>query len=186
MNINNQIFFFFYNFAHQSLFLDKIIIFIAHTLPYLIIVLAGIFLFWHHEVFPSANPIKEFKKKWKEIVLVFFSGIFAWCVASLIKIIVATPRPFLVLPQVVPLLDKSDFSFPSGHATFYIALGFAIFLSHKKVGFWFIFFAVLMSLARIVAGVHFPIDILAGFLIGIVIAYLVRYFYEKRSIKKQA
>ena len=33
--------------------------------------------------------------------------------------------------------EARDFSFPSGHATFFMALGVAIFLSHKKMGYLF-------------------------------------------------
>ena len=41
-------------------------------------------------------------------------------------------RYALKLPNVVPLFDKIDYSFPSGHATFFMALAVAIFLNHKK------------------------------------------------------
>ena len=41
------------------------------------------------------------------------------------------------------------------------------------------FFALLIGLARIMAGVHFPIDILGGFIIGSLIAFLVKYLYSK-------
>jgi undecaprenyl-diphosphatase len=40
-------------------------------------------------------------------------------------------------------------------------------------------FAFLIGLARIAAGIHFPIDVLAGFIIGILTAYLVDYLYLK-------
>ncbi len=38
----------------------------------------------------------------------------------------------------------------------------------------FIFFAFIIGLARIIAGVHFPIDILGGFLFGGLIAYFLK------------
>lgn len=177
--MNNKIFLFFYNLSHQSVFFDKLIIFTAHLLPYLVILFAGIFLLFHHDVITSKNPFKVFAQKWREIVLVFFSGGFAWCVATLIKIILKTPRPFLVFKDISPLISKTDFSFPSGHATFYMALAFALYFSHKKVGYIFIFFALLIGIARIIAGVHFPIDILGGFILGILIAYLVKFLYAK-------
>jgi len=60
-----------------------------------------------------------------------------------------------------------------------MALAFAIFLTHKKVGYWFMFFALLIGIARIIVGVHFPIDILGGFILGALIAYLVRFVYDK-------
>jgi undecaprenyl-diphosphatase len=177
--MNNQIFYIFYNLAHQSALGDRVIIFLAQAFPYIVILLAGIFLLFHHEVFFAENPLKAFMQKWKEIFLVFFSGVFAWCVAYGLKILIHTPRPFIALPNVQALLSESDFSFPSGHATFYMALATAIFLSHKKAGYIFMIFALIIGLARIIAGVHFPVDILGGFILGALIAYLVKYSYQK-------
>jgi len=190
--MNNQIFFTFYNLAHQSLFLDRLFVFIAHIFPYILILLVGIFLLFHHEVlsFKTSyqkeaiwNSFRILKQKWREIVLVFFSGIFAWCVATLLKIIIQSPRPYLALENVVPLLNKTDFSFPSGHATFFMAISFAVFLSHRRAGYLFMLCALLIGLSRIIVGVHFPVDILVGFILGIAIAYLVRYIYDKIFIK---
>lgn len=179
MIINNNVFFFFYNLAHKSDCLDKSIIFFADVFPYIVVLLAGIFLIFHHEVLSSKNPFKAFAQKWKEIVLVFFSGILAWFFATLLKIFIHTDRPFLKLPDVVSLFDKTGYAFPSGHATFFIALAFALFFSHRKVGYVFMIFAVLISLARIAAGVHFPVDILGGFVLGILTAYLVKIIYKR-------
>jgi membrane-associated phospholipid phosphatase len=61
-----------------------------------------------------------------------------------------------------------------------MALAFALYFNHKKVGlpaqagYWFIFFALLIGVARIMAGVHFPIDILGGFVLGFLIAFLLK------------
>jgi membrane-associated phospholipid phosphatase len=190
--LNNEIFFAFYNLAHQSKIFDEVAIFLAKPFPNLAILLAIIFLLLHHEVLPFKNKpgnetiwnsFRILKQKWKEIVLVFFSGIFAWVLAHVIKGIVQTPRPYLVLENIFPLLDKTDFSFPSGHATFFMALATAIFLSHKKAGYIFGFFALLIGLARIITGVHFPVDILGGYLLGATIACLVRLVYDRVNKK---
>ncbi|HNW71921.1 MAG TPA: phosphatase PAP2 family protein [Candidatus Paceibacterota bacterium] len=176
--INNEIFFTLYNLTHQCAFFDAIAIFFAKYFPYLVIILAGLFLLLHHEIFSAEHPFKELAQKWKEIVLVFFSGIFAWVISDLSKVFFHVERPFLQFPDVVPLLEKTGFSFPSGHATFYMALAFAIFFSHKKAGYIFILFAFLIGIARIVVGVHFPFDILGGFILGAGIAYIVRIIYD--------
>ena len=177
--MNNKIFFFFYNLAHQSLFLSKFFVFLADVFPYLVVLLAGIFLLFHHDVLPSKNPFKAFAQKWKEIFIVFFSAVFAWLVSEIMKVIFHTTRPFLAFQNVPSLIPETGFSFPSQHTTFFTALALAIFFSHKKVGYVFMFFAVLIGLARIAVGVHFPIDILGGFILGTLIAYLVRFLYRK-------
>jgi len=177
--MNNIIFYFFYNLAHRSEFFDKFVVFIAHTFPYIVVLFAIVFLLFHHDVLFSKNPFEVFSKKWKEIVLVFFSGVFAWCISQIIKLLIHTPRPFLKLANVQSLLSETGFSFPSGHATFYMALAFSLFFNHKKIGYLFMFFALLISIARIIAGVHFPIDILGGFVLGILTAYFVKFLYTK-------
>jgi len=46
-------------------------------------------------------------------------------------------------------------------------------LYHKKMGYLFIFFALLIGISRIIAGVHYPIDIMAGYGFGGFISYLL-------------
>jgi undecaprenyl-diphosphatase len=172
--MNNQIFYFFYNLAHQFNFLDRVIIFLAVYLPWLVAISAFLFLIFHHNIHQSSNPFRELINKWKEFFFVFFSGGFAWIIAKIFKILIETPRPFLSLSDVQPLFLENGFAFPSGHATFFSALGFALFAKHKRVGYIFILFAILIGIARVMAGVHFPIDILGGFLLGWLIAYFLK------------
>lgn len=178
--MNNLIFLKFYNLSHNSVIFDHFIYFIAYVLPFLVVIGAFIFLIFHHEILKSENILKALLKKWKEILISFFSSVSAWCVATLIKIIMKAPRPYLVSPDLKPILTKTDFSFPSGHATFFMALGVAIYLSHKKAGIVFIILAVLIGLSRIIAGVHFPIDIFAGFCLGFLIAVFIDYLYKRK------
>jgi len=172
--MNNTIFFFFYNFAHQSVFTDKLIVFFAVYFPFVVVMLAGLFLLFHHEVLKAENPFRVFLEKKKEILVVFFSSFLAYFLASILKILFHTTRPFLVLPNANALFNESSFAFPSGHAAFFSALAFSIFFLHKKAGYVFIFFALLIGLARIMAGVHFPIDILGGFVLGFLVAYFMK------------
>jgi len=174
--MNNQIFFFFYNLAHQSAFFDQIIIFLAVYFPYIVVILAGLFLLFHHEVLQAENPFRFFLQKKKEILLVFFSGCLAWFFAYILKILIHIPRPFAAFLSIHNLFSETGYAFPSGHATFFSALAFSIFFMHKKAGYVFLFFAILIGLARIVAGVHFPIDILGGFILGGIVAYSVAFF----------
>jgi len=174
--VNNQIFFFFYNLAHQSQIFDQIIVFFAVYFPFVVVILAGLFLLFHHEVLQAENPYRVFMEKKKEILAVFLSGFLAYFISVVLKFLFHTLRPFLALPNVQALFSESSFAFPSGHATFFSALAFSIFFLHKKAGYVFMFFALLIGLARIVAGVHFPIDILGGFILGGTVSYLSAYF----------
>ncbi|MFA4975358.1 MAG: phosphatase PAP2 family protein [Candidatus Paceibacterota bacterium] len=159
--LNNEIFFFFYNLSHQSVFFDKLIIFVADTLPYIVILLAVIYLFFY-------------KKNWKDFFIIFISSGLAWILAYIFKILFHTQRPFDIFSKVISLFSETGYAFPSGHATFFMALAISIFFNHKKVGYIFIFFALVIGIARIIAGVHFPIDILGGFILGFLIAFLLK------------
>jgi undecaprenyl-diphosphatase len=141
--------------------------------------LAGIFLLFHHEVLRAENPYRVFWQKKKEILSAFFAGILAYILASILKIFIHLPRPFDAFSNVHALIPETGFSFPSGHATFFMALAVSIFFYHKKAGYWFMFFALLIGLARIIAGVHFPVDILGGFILGGVVVFLVKYLLPK-------
>jgi len=91
-----------------------------------------------------------------------------------------SPRPFLVLSDVTQLINHETTSaFPSGHASFYFALAAGVYLYNKKAGYLYFASAVLMGFARIFAGVHWPIDIAVGAILGIMTAIAVRFMKQK-------
>jgi membrane-associated phospholipid phosphatase len=174
--MNTQIFYFLYNYAHQTSLIYKSIIFFADTFPKIVILLAGVFLVMHHDALKADNSYDIVIKKWKEIVLVFLSGIAAYVLAYIVKFIVHAPRPFDAFKDVHSLITETGYAFPSGHATFFAALAVSIFFMHKRAGYVFMVFALVIGIARIMAGVHFPIDILGGFVLGAIVSYAVAYF----------
>lgn len=172
--MNESIFFFFYNMSHKSEVVDQIIVFFADILPYIVVLSAFLFLIFHYEISKKENLFKALIQKWKEVFLLFFSSITAWVLAYFLKFLIKTERPFIAIEGVTSLFYESGYAFPSGHSTFFMALAFAVFFYHRKVGYIFIFFALLIGIARIMAGVHFPIDILGGFILGFIIAFFLK------------
>jgi undecaprenyl-diphosphatase len=71
-------------------------------------------------------------------------------------------------------------SFPSGHIAFLFALAIAVYFFNKKWGLVFFILSLLVGLARIFVGIHYPLDILGGIVIGIVSAIVVRALIRKR------
>ena len=179
--MNNNIFFFFYSFAHQSILLDGLIVFFAVYFSYFVIILVGLFILFHHEVLGAESPARVFWEKKREIIFVVLPGCVAWVLAAVLKVLIENPRPFLALNNVNSLFIESDPAFPSGHATFFAALAFSIFFLHKKAGYIFMLFALFIGLARIMAGVHYPFDILGGYILGFLISYVFDYFLKKYS-----
>lgn len=113
------------------------------------------------------------KIKKETVIHALFSCFLAWGLTELIKSLFPTLRPFqfngaLPLTLTVP----TDSAFPSSHTAVGFALAVTIFRHDKKVGFVYLIMAGLIGIARIMAHVHYPIDIIAGALIGTIISGL--------------
>jgi len=104
------------------------------------------------------------------------AGLFSWLVISKIVVyFVHRPRPIESIIGVRELIfARSDFSFPSDHAAAIFAVALTIRLcGHRKLGNFLLIVGAIMSFARIMVGVHFPLDIIAGAGIGCLTALLI-------------
>jgi undecaprenyl-diphosphatase len=79
---------------------------------------------------------------------------------------------------------SGGFSFPSSHATNHF--GAAVFLHYTLkdyLGRWtyiFFFWAATISYGQIYVGVHYPLDVLGGAIIGSMVGYIVAFIYNKK------
>lgn len=82
------------------------------------------------------------------------------------------PRPFAALEDVVKLADRmaTEKSFPSAHATLAFALAGAIALRNRRWGNALLCMAALVAFGRVAAGVHYPTDVVAGAIVGLLAA----------------
>lgn len=78
------------------------------------------------------------------------------------------------------LNDWSFQSFPSGHATTAIGTAFIIGFMAPRYFRLILLVAVMTGISRVVIGMHYPTDVVAGFVIGMFGAYAVRNLYAKR------
>lgn len=152
----NQLLFTFLNdLAGQHVLTDRLIIFAAEYLGWLIAIGLIVVLL--------TNSNRELIRR--RLAIIAASGILAYLVAEIIKRVVNWSRPELV-DQARQLLHYTDPSFPSGHTATFAAIGVAVYAYNKRWGNWLIILAVIIGLARVVAGIHWPVDILAGLIIG--------------------
>ena len=83
------------------------------------------------------------------------------------------PRPFVNADVALLFYKPTDSSFPSNAAAAVFGLAFGIWGVNRRLGYIAIAAAGLYGLARVYAGVHYPLDILAGAAIAAAITYLV-------------
>lgn len=165
--MNYTIFHFFNNLSHHNPFTDGVITFFAVYFPYIVIVGSVVFIVYHKHGQGSEPVFQIVKAHIREFVILVCSVLFVWGLIALLKEVVAAPRPYLVFENFTSLFPYGGHdSFPSGHAGLFAAIAGAIFIFHKRAGVIFLVFAIIIGIARIAAGVHFPIDILVGLLIG--------------------
>lgn len=167
--MNEALFHAFNGLSGASPLTDALIVFFAEWLPWALVIGLIIFLFFHHhkEVHSLSELFSRVKLRMRELAMILFSASFALVLAETAKYFYASPRPFEILADVNLLFSHGGGdSFPSGHATFFAALALAVYSYHKKLGILYIIGALLIGLGRITAGIHFPIDILAGYVLG--------------------
>ena len=123
---------------------------------------------------------KNFRKYWKMVILSFSVAILArFVIVDIIRWFFDRPRPF-VENHVNLLVDKVNQSaFPSGHAAFFFAISTIVYLYNKKAGLLFFIASFLISIARVFSGIHWPLDILTGAIIGILSSFLVILSFRK-------
>lgn len=116
---------------------------------------------------------EEKKNHWFFAPLVL-AGISSWLLAEqILKPIIARERPIAQMGAIVLGSNISDsFSFPSGHAT--IAFAAATVLSKLEYRWRWLFYilAVLIAFSRIYVGKHYPLDVIAGSILGLIIGNL--------------
>ena len=100
-----------------------------------------------------------------------------------IKNIVGRVRPFEYFDWNLALMlvdIPHDSSFPSSHTAVSFAAGLAILFCDKKFGIPAVIIAVLVAFSRMYLFVHYPSDVLAGIILGTIVA--VAAFFSVRKI----
>ena len=120
---------------------------------------------------------------WARIGAAGIGVVIAYGASEGLKVIVDQERPCRVFTDVVIVASEcpptGDWSFPSNHSTIAGALAAAVFLLSRRIGWIAIPIGMLSAFSRVFVGVHYPHDVVFGFLYGVVIASLVALLLTK-------
>jgi membrane-associated phospholipid phosphatase len=118
---------------------------------------------------------------------VFLAVLFPVLVTEIVKWVAGRGRPFVggkANPfNFVPFAGtEAYFSFPSAHAVTGFALAFAVGAVWPRARPLMFAYAVLIAASRLVLLAHHPSDVVAGALIGVAGAMVVRYWFAARQV----
>ncbi len=164
MPIEIGLFEFLHGLAGKSALFDFLFVLLARWLPYVLVAMATFFLFTRKG---------SLAKVWGACVVGLTVVLSRGILVELISYSYARPRPNVLLgfDALIPIFTSA---FPSGHASAFFALAAATYFLNREWGKWFWILAGVNAIARIIAGVHWPTDILGGLAVALISFFAVK------------
>ncbi len=147
--------------------MERAVVFGALYLPFIVAAICLVVFFIEHN---------RHRRHWLLVELLASVLLATLAFADNLQILFGHVRPFVLLNFVPAIPPVIAFSFPSSHASALFALAVTVRLHHKRVGDVLIFLALVNGFARVAVGVHWPIDILGGIVVGIISALIAHAF----------
>jgi membrane-associated phospholipid phosphatase len=99
---------------------------------------------------------------------------------DMLKLAFHGPRPYWFSTKIQAFASETAFGLPSGHAQSAVGVWGMLASQIRKRWAWVValLLMLLVGLSRIYLGVHFPTDVLLGWLVGAVILWLVLRLWE--------
>lgn len=103
-------------------------------------------------------------------------------VSLTIKNLFFRQRPFASYPDIVKLSEAGSSSFPSGHTmeAFAIAFAFSTLFPNPQFIIPIYLWAIMVGYSRMALGVHYPLDIIGGIMLGTLVSFLTLKFFDYR------
>jgi membrane-associated phospholipid phosphatase len=94
------------------------------------------------------------------------------------------PRPYWISTDVIGYASETSFGVPSGHAQIAVGVWGMLAASIRKWWGWLIAILIilLIGISRLYLGVHFPHDVILGWLIGALLLWLVLRFWKPATV----
>ena len=121
--------------------------------------------------FVAAGLVYLLVREWALPIATVAAGLAAWFLAKGVKGVVDRDRPLTYLPEIdVREGDGTGLGFVSGHST--VAAALAVCIVAAVPPRWRpvpIAVAAVVGLARLVVGVHLPVDVVGGWALGVLV-----------------
>ena len=115
------------------------------------------------------------KRKMYTFSILFLSGFSTWFIAETIKNITRISRPIVLNPIII----EKGLSFPSEHSAISMVVAIILFSFNKKIGIFAIIISILIGISRIILGVHYPFDVLVGWVLGLLVGFIFIKLFKK-------
>jgi len=187
--VQDKLYYFYMNFLTQIPvhFIDTVtpgwaavVVFCATTLGIIIMLYTLGFLILRRLPYQSAfSTFEHIMKKTGDVFVMAITAFAAYFFSVIFKDAFMVGRPVAYTFDLHPLLNLSGYGFPSSHAAFYSAIAVTLFFTNKTAGYIAMFLAAVVCVARVLAGVHSPADIIGGIILGVLISCLIDFVVEK-------
>ncbi len=172
--INELIFRVLFGLTHANGIVDLLVIFLGTYLPYLL--LAGWLWF-------MLSRFRGWRLRFLFVIETALAVILSrGILTEAIRFFFPVARPFAAL-GLEPLFFETNNAFPSSHAAIFFAIAVVVGYFDRRMGLWFFALAIINGIARVAGGVHWPLDILGGFVVAVLGAAfahkIIRSFFEE-------
>lgn len=132
-----------------------------------VVISAAVWSLW----FTGETGEQRFGKQMGFIYAAGGAALSNWLI-QIINLFADRSRPFLALPETNVLFYRpTDPSFPSNAAAFAFAMAAGVWLVDRRLGLTIGAAAFVFSFGRVYAGMHYPLDVVGGALIGVLVTY---------------
>lgn len=128
-----------------------------------------------------------FFKKYRRygIVLLIALAIELLICNGILKNVFSRTRPYDFVQGIDLIIKKpGNFSFPSGHTMSSAVAATVLTMTNKKFGYFAIPLATLIAFSRLYLYVHYPSDVIAAAILGILLGIVVFKLQEKIKIRR--
>jgi len=142
--------------------------------PTLLITFLASFLIWFMLAGLVILWIINGKINRTQAVHAFGAALLVWVITQMLKSLLPTTRPFIIngdFPLTLTL--PGDNAFPSSHTAVAFSLATTLWIHSKKLGYFYLVLAFLVAIGRVLANVHYVLDVLIGGSLGVMVAVIV-------------